>query len=50
MITKIASQALLEVREMCQDYYDIDFDYPLAVEIKMGPNLLDMKKVGEYTT
>jgi DNA polymerase I-like protein with 3'-5' exonuclease and polymerase domains len=50
IMTKIASQSLLEIREMCQDYYGIDFDYPLAVEVKMGPNLLDMEEIGEFTT
>ena len=45
-----AQSCLLCIDDMCMDYYGLEFDYPLSVEIKMGPNLLELDTIGEFTT
>tara|TARA_R110002126_G_scaffold80254_2_gene198889 strand:+ start:5425 stop:7455 length:2031 start_codon:yes stop_codon:yes gene_type:complete len=48
LMADIAQSSLLNIKDMCKRYYGIDFDYPLAVEVKVGPNLLSMNTIGEY--
>ena len=45
IVVKCMREGMLAIPEMFKEFYNIDFTFPLAVEIKRGPNGLDLKVV-----
>ena len=44
-VTKIITEGLLDLNAMCMEFYNLDFKYPLEVEVSIGPNLLDQDTI-----
>jgi DNA polymerase I-like protein with 3'-5' exonuclease and polymerase domains len=44
-VVVVLKEALLDLDKMCQEFYGFEFDYPLEVDIKAGPNWLDTKEI-----
>jgi len=44
-IAKIVVDGLLDIPAMCKEFYDLDFEYPLEVEVSIGPNVLEQKEI-----
>lgn len=45
VVVELMRTGMLAIPSMFKEFYDIDFTFPLAVEIKRGPNGLDLKVV-----
>jgi|TARA_R100001530_G_scaffold136032_1_gene114944 DNA polymerase I-like protein with 3'-5' exonuclease and polymerase domains len=45
IMTQIHTEGLLDMQAMCQEFFGIDFDYPLEVESKIGKNWLEMETI-----
>ena len=39
---------MLAIPELFKEFYNLDFTFPLAIEIKQGVNAYDMKLIGKY--
>jgi DNA polymerase I-like protein with 3'-5' exonuclease and polymerase domains len=46
-VTNLVAEAMLSLPDECQRRYGINYDMPIGLEIKMGPNWLDTKTVYE---
>jgi len=38
-------EAMLSLPEECKKRYNVDYDMPIGIEIKIGNNWLDMKEI-----
>ena len=47
MMHELVCEGLLQLPEMCQEFYGWTFEYPMVVENKMGPNWMEMETIGE---
>lgn len=47
-MVEIMQRGMLSIPELCKEFYDLDFEYPIQVEGKIGPNWLDTKEIGKY--
>lgn len=43
--TELVVEAMMSLRQECQRRYGVDYDMPVSVEVKMGPNWLDTEVV-----
>lgn len=48
LMLKIVREGMLALPEMCVEFYNWTFDFPMQIEVKSGDNWLDMAKVGVY--
>jgi len=46
-IEKIVIDGLLDLPAMCKEFYGLDFEYPIEVEVSIGPNLLNQKEIAK---